>query len=79
MKKIILELTEDELRIVDNELYVAQCRILRNNTPSVENPNPGENHVKYKSILNRVRNKVISASGRENVEVNKKKFLTNLK
>tara|TARA_R110000824_G_scaffold249780_2_gene438658 strand:+ start:261 stop:503 length:243 start_codon:yes stop_codon:yes gene_type:complete len=75
-KNIILELTEDELRIIDNELYVAQCRILRQNRPSVDNPLPGKKNINYKNILNSVRNKVISASGRENVEVDKKKFLT---
>ena len=75
-KNIILELTEDELRIIDNELYVAQCRILRYNIPTVDNPSPGENTINYKNILNNLRDKVISASGREKIEVDKKKFLT---
>lgn len=61
MKKIVLELTEDELRIIDNELYVAQCRIFKDNKPTVEAPKPSEEHKIYKNILDSARTKINSS------------------
>tara|TARA_R110000824_G_scaffold43928_8_gene128261 strand:- start:14172 stop:14381 length:210 start_codon:yes stop_codon:yes gene_type:complete len=52
-----LDLTKEEVRILDNELFVAQCKLARLNL-SVDEPKPTEEQKRYKDVVTNLRMKV---------------------
>ena len=55
-KKLIVDL--DELRILDNELYVSQCKLSKFNLLDVDGTPPSQEQLKYRDIVNNLRLKV---------------------
>ena len=55
MKENKLELSLEEARIVDNELYVAQCRMSYINRPTTDDIPPTEEQKEYKKIIDNLR------------------------
>ena len=55
-KKLIVDL--DELRILDNELYVSQCKLSKFNLWDVDGTPPSQEQIKYRDIVNNLRMKV---------------------
>ena len=68
MKKKKFELTLEEARIVDNELYVAQCRMGYINKFSVDDPPPSEEQKEYKKVVDGLRVKIGKFINREVIE-----------
>ena len=58
MKKKKFELTLEEARIVDNELYVAQCRMGYINKLTVDAPAPTDEQKEYKKLVDGLRVKI---------------------
>ena len=55
-KKLLVDL--DELRILDNELYVSQCKLSKFNLLDVDGSPPSQEQIKYRDIVNNLRMKV---------------------
>lgn len=55
-KKLIVDL--DELRILDNELYVSQCKLSKFNLLHVDGTPPSQEQIRYRDIVNNLRLKV---------------------
>ena len=55
-KKLIVDL--DELRMLDNELYVSQCKLSKFNLLDVDGTPPSQEQLKYRDIVNNLRLKV---------------------
>jgi len=55
-KKLLVSL--DELRILDNELYVSQCKLSKFNLLDVDGTPPSQEQLRYRNIVNDLRVKV---------------------
>jgi len=64
-----VNLTTEELRIIDNELYVAQCKLAHLNYPTVDQMPPSEEQLHYKEVVNKLRVKFGEFLKRETVKV----------
>ena len=73
MKKKKFELTLEEARIVDNELYVAQCRMGYLNRLSADDPPPTEEQKEYKKLVDGLRVKIGRFVNQEVIENSLKK------
>ena len=65
-KKLTVSL--DELRILDNELYVSQCKLSKFNLLHVDGKPPSHEQVKYRDIVNNLRMKVGELLEREAID-----------
>jgi hypothetical protein len=65
-KKLIVSL--DELRILDNELYVSQCKLSKFNLLDVDGMPPSQEQLKYRDIVNNLRVKVGQLLERETLD-----------
>jgi hypothetical protein len=65
-KKLIVDL--DELRILDNELYVSQCKLSKFNLLDVDGTPPSQEQLKYRDIVNNLRLKVGQLLEREVID-----------
>jgi hypothetical protein len=65
-KKLIVNL--DELRILDNELYVSQCKLSKFNLLDVDGTPPSQEQIKYRDIVNNLRLKVGQLLERETID-----------
>lgn len=65
-KKLIVNL--DELRILDNELYVSQCKLSKFNLLDVDGTSPSQEQIKYRDIVNNLRLKVGQLLERETID-----------
>jgi len=64
-----IDLTTEELRIIDNELYVAQCKLAHLNYLTADQMPPSEEQLHYKEIVNKLRVKFGKFLKRETVKV----------
>ena len=64
-----IDLTTEELRIIDNELYVAQCKLVHLNYLTVDQLPPSEEQLHYKEIVNKLRVKFGKFLKRKTVKV----------
>jgi hypothetical protein len=64
-----LSLTLDELRILDNELYVSQCKLSKFNLLHVDGSIPSQEQLKYRDIVNGLRSKVGVLLKRETINL----------
>tara|TARA_R110000751_G_scaffold181101_1_gene287388 strand:- start:377 stop:649 length:273 start_codon:yes stop_codon:yes gene_type:complete len=62
---MILKLTEEEARVLDNELFVAQCKLRRLNFRSVDEPKPSEEQIRYKEVVTDLRVKLCKVLEKE--------------
>lgn len=65
-KKLTVSL--DELRILDNELYVSQCKLSKFNLLDVDRNPPSKEQIKYRDIVNNLRMKVGELLEREIID-----------
>lgn len=65
-KKLIVDL--DELRILDNELYVSQCKLSKFNLLDVDGTPPSQEQIRYRDIVNNLRLKVGQLLERETID-----------
>ena len=65
-KKLTVNL--DELRILDNELYVSQCKLSKFNLLDVDGSPPSQEQIKYRDIVNNLRMKVGELLEREAID-----------
>lgn len=65
-KKLIVDL--DELRILDNELYVSQCKLSKFNLLDVDGTPPSQEQIRYRDIVNNLRFKVGQLLERETID-----------
>jgi len=52
---MILNLTKEEARVLDNELFVAQCKLAKFNLRTVDDLAPTENQIRYGNIVTDLR------------------------
>ena len=65
-KKLIVDL--DELRILDNELYVSQCKLSKFNLLDVDGRPPSQEQIRYRDIVNNLRLKVGQLLEKETID-----------
>lgn len=68
-----VELTEEEVKVIDNELYVVMCRLMKEQWYSVDSANQTEEQKRYLEVVKDLRvrfGKLIS----ENVIKNTKSY-----
>tara|TARA_R110002020_G_scaffold334167_1_gene549523 strand:- start:1400 stop:1609 length:210 start_codon:yes stop_codon:yes gene_type:complete len=53
-----INLTKDEVRVIDNELFVTQRKLAYLNVRSVDQPPPTEHELEYKKIVEDLRVKL---------------------
>ena len=53
-----VDLTEDEVRVIDNELFVTQRKLAYLNVQSVDQAPPSEQELEYKKIVENLRIKL---------------------
>ena len=53
-----INLTKDEVRIIDNELFVTQRKLAYLNVQSVDQPPPTKGELEYKKIVENLRVKL---------------------
>jgi len=68
MKENKLKLSLEEARVVDNELYVAQCRMSYINRPTTDDVPPTAEQKKYKKIIDNLRVRIGKYVQRDVVE-----------
>ena len=66
-KKLLV--TMDELRILDNELYVSQCNLSKFNLVTADDIPPSQEQLEYRDIINNLRVKVGTLLEREAIKV----------
>jgi len=62
-----LNLTKEEIRVLDNELFVAQRKLAYLNLFSVDEPPPSKDEIRYKQTVNELRVKIGKLLEREAV------------
>ena len=62
-KELLVDL--EELRILDNELYVSQCKLSKFNLLDVDGTPPSQEQLRYRDIVNNLRLKVSKLLERE--------------
>ena len=62
---MILNLTKEEARVLDNELFVAQCKLARLGFQNVDEPKPSEEQLRYKEVVTDLRVKLCEVLERE--------------
>ena len=65
-KELLVDL--DELRILDNELYVSQCKLSKFNLLDVDGSPPSQEQHRYRDIVNNLRLKVSKLLEREAID-----------
>ena len=65
-KELLVDL--DELRILDNELYVSQCKLSKFNLLDVDGSPPSQEQLRYRDIVNNLRLKVSKLLEREAID-----------
>ena len=65
---MILKWTKEEARVLDNELFVAQCKLAKFNLRTVDELPPSEEQVRYKDIVTDLRVKLGEIIERDAVE-----------
>jgi len=63
-----LDLTSEEVRILDNELFVVQRKLAYLNLRSVDEPPPSKEELRYKEIVNELRIKLGKLVNRDTIE-----------
>ena len=63
-----INLTKDEVRVIDNELFVTQRKLAYLNVRSVDQPPPTERELEYKKIVENLRIKLGKLMNRDAVE-----------
>jgi len=53
-----INLTKDEVRVIDNELFVTQHKLAYLNVQSVDQPPPTKDELEYKKIVENLRVKL---------------------
>ena len=64
-KELLVDL--EELRILDNELYVSQCKLSKFNLLDVDGTPPSQEQLRYRDIVNNLRLKVSKLLERETI------------
>ena len=64
-----LSLTLNELRILDNELYVSQCKLSKFNLLHVDGSAPDQEQMKYRDTVNKLRSKVGNLLQRNGINI----------
>ena len=62
-----INLTKDEVRIIDNELFVTQRKLAYLNLHNVDQPPPTKNELEYKKIVENLRVKLGKLMNRDAV------------
>ena len=62
-----INLTKEEARILDNELFVAQRKLAYLNLHSVDDPQPSKEELRYKEVVGNLRVKLGKALERQAV------------
>ena len=65
-KELLVDL--EELRILDNELYVSQCKLSKFNLLDVDGVPPSQEQLRYRDIVNNLRLKVSKLLERETID-----------
>ena len=65
-KELLVDL--EELRILDNELYVSQCKLSKFNLLDVDGTPPSQEQLRYRDIVNNLRLKVSKLLERETID-----------
>ena len=65
-KELLVDL--EELRILDNELYVSQCKLSKFNLLDVDGTPPSQEQLRYRDIVNNLRLKVSKLLEREAID-----------
>tara|TARA_Y100000593_G_C4196306_1_gene279508 strand:+ start:485 stop:787 length:303 start_codon:yes stop_codon:yes gene_type:complete len=65
-KELLVDL--EELRILDNELYVSQCKLSKFNLLDVDGAPPSQEQLRYRDIVNNLRLKVSKLLERETID-----------
>tara|TARA_Y100000310_G_scaffold261014_1_gene270190 strand:+ start:304 stop:513 length:210 start_codon:yes stop_codon:yes gene_type:complete len=63
-----INLTKDEVRVIDNELFVTQRKLAYLNLRNVDQPRPTESELEYKKIVEGLRVKLGKLINRDAVE-----------
>ena len=63
-----INLTKDEVRIIDNELFVTQRKLAYLNVQSVDQPPPTKHELEYKKIVENLRVKLGKLMNRDAIE-----------
>ena len=63
-----INLTKDEVRVMDNELFVTQRKLAYLNVRSVDQTPPTEHELEYKKIVENLRIKLGKLMNRDAVE-----------
>jgi len=63
-----INLTKDEVRVLDNELFVAQRKLSYLNLQNVDQPPPTKHEVEYKKIVEGLRVKLGKLMNRDAIE-----------
>jgi len=63
-----INLTKDEVRILDNELFVTQRKLAYLNLQTVDQPPPTEGELQYKKIVENLRIKLGKLMNRDAIE-----------
>ena len=53
-----INLTKDEIRVIDNELFVTQRKLAHFNVQGVDRPPPTKDELEYKKIVEHLRVKL---------------------
>ena len=62
-----INLTKDEVRVIDNELFVTQRKLAYLNVQSVDQPPPTKGELEYKKIVENLRVKLGKLMNRDAV------------
>ena len=62
-----INLTKDEVRVIDNELFVTQRKLAYLNLQSVDQPPPTKSELEYKKIVENLRVKLGKLMNRDAV------------
>ena len=63
-----INLTKDEVRVLDNELFVTQRKLAYLNLQSVDQPPPTKSELEYKKIVENLRVKLGKLINRDAIE-----------
>ena len=53
-----IELTEEEVKVIDNELYVVMCRLMKEQWYSVDSANQTEEQKRYLEVVKDLRGRL---------------------
>jgi len=62
-----INLTKDEVRVLDNELFVTQRKLAHLNLQNVDQPRPTKDELEYKKIVENLRVKLGKLMNRDAV------------